>query len=296
MSESESPQPRDAYLAQLGERARSLRARRGLTRRSLAQASRVSERHLANLESGVGNASALVLRDIAQALGCEIAELVGDSSAQSAEWLMIRDLLRDRDEADLRRAHAALTQLFSTSSATQARERRIALIGLRGAGKSSLGRALAQARGVGFIELNQEIERLAGYKIPEVHALLGPEAYRRYERRALLETVQSSDPCVIATPGGIVSDTTTFNLLLSRCYTVWLSATPDEHMQRVVAQGDRRPMHGNREAMEDLKRILAARAKFYRKADIEVSTSGLTFDEALAALEKAVPVPTAQMG
>lgn len=280
---------RDEYLAQLGERARLLRARRGLTRKTLAQISGVSERHLANLESGTGNASVLVLRDVANALGCELAELLGDASAQSPDWLMIRDLLRDKDDAALKRARMALTELFAPHALTEDRNKRIALIGLRGAGKSSLGRALAEKRGVKFVELNREIERLAGCSIPEVHALMGPEAYRRYERRALEEVTSEKSEVVIATPGGIVSDTSTFNLLLTRCFTVWLHASPEEHMARVVAQGDQRPMQGNREAMEDLKRILAARARFYRKADVDVSTSGLSFEEALASLLRVIP-------
>jgi XRE family transcriptional regulator, aerobic/anaerobic benzoate catabolism transcriptional regulator len=283
---------RDEYLAELGNRARSLRARRGLTRKTLAQTSGVSERHLANLESGTGNASVLVLRDVASSLGCELAELLGDASAQSPEWLMIRDLLRDKDDETLKRAHRALAQMFSPRAASHDRERRIALIGLRGAGKSSLGRALAEKRGATFVEINREIERLAGCSVAEVHALMGPEAYRRYERRALDEITSDGGHVVIATPGGIVSDTTTFNLLLSRCFTVWLHASPEEHMARVVAQGVRRPMQGNREAMEDLKRILTARTTFYRKADVEVSTTGLSFDEALHALERACPGAT----
>ena len=274
---------REPFLVALGERVRSLRARKGMTRRSLAVASSVSERHLANLELGVGNASILVLRQVASALQCAPADLLGDD-IDVPERLLIRDLLRGRDDAELRRARLALADLFGTVALPEARRQRIALVGLRGAGKSTLGRRLADDLGADFVELNREIERVAGYGLPEIHNLLGPAAYRRYERRALDETVQRHPQAVIATPGGIVSDPATFNVLLANCFTVWLTATPAEHMQRVVAQGDTRPMAGNTEAMEDLKRILAGRAAFYRKADLTFDTSGLSLDGAYAAL------------
>ena len=283
VEESGEPAPREPFLVALGERVRSLRARKGMTRRSLATASGVSERHLANLELGVGNASILVLRQVAAALECQPADLLGDD-IDSPEWLLIRDLLRGRDDADLRRARTALGEVFGTSAKPEARRQRIALIGLRGAGKSTLGRRLADDLGVPFIELNREIERVAGYGLPEIHNLLGPAAYRRYERRALEEVVRLHPEAVIATPGGIVSDPATFNLLLSHCFTVWLTAAPADHMQRVVAQGDTRPMAGNSEAMDDLRRILAGRAAFYRKADLTFDTSGKTLDACYRAL------------
>ncbi|MEW6707544.1 MAG: helix-turn-helix transcriptional regulator [Pseudomonadota bacterium] len=279
---------RDPFLAALGERVRSLRARKGMTRRALAQASDVSERHLANLELGMGNASVLVLRQVAQALGSPLAELLGDETTASPEWLMIRELLRGRDEEALRRGRIALSELYGERVAPDARASRIALIGLRGAGKSTLGRRLAEALDVPFVELNAEIERVAGCSLAEIHNLLGPAAYRRYERRALEEVVRRHDKVVIATPGGIVSEPATFNLLLDHCTTVWLQAAPEEHMQRVIAQGDLRPMAGNREAMDDLKRILAGRAAFYGKADLSVDTSGRSADEALQALRAAL--------
>ena len=278
---------REPFLVALGERVRSLRARKGMTRRSLALGSGVSERHLANLELGVGNASILVLRQVAAALECQPADLLGDD-IDMPEWLLIRELLRGRDDAEMRRARVALAELFGTSALPEARKRRIALIGLRGAGKSTLGRRLADDSGLPFVELNREIERVAGYGLAEIHNLLGPAAYRRYERRALEEALALYPEAVIATPGGIVSDPATFNLLLSHCFTVWLTASPGEHMRRVVAQGDTRPMAGNSEAMDDLKRILAGRAAFYRKADLTFDTSNRSVDVCYAELGSAL--------
>lgn len=277
---------RDPFLVALGERVRAARARRGMTRRALSLASDVSERHLANLELGVGNASVLVLRQVAQAVGCQLAELLGDETATSPEWQLIRDLLRGRGEDDLRRGRMALTTVYGQAGQPEARSQRIALIGLRGAGKSTLGKLLAEALDVPFVELNQEIERVAGCSLPEIHNLLGASAYRRYERRALEETIQLYPDAVIATPGGVVSDPANFNLLLGHCTTVWLQTTPEEHMARVVAQGDLRPMAGNQEAMDDLKRILAERAPFYAKADRSLDTHGRSLEQSLAELRR----------
>jgi XRE family transcriptional regulator, aerobic/anaerobic benzoate catabolism transcriptional regulator len=280
--------PRNPLLAVLGERVRSLRAQRGLTRKAVAQAADVSERHLANLEYGTGNASILVLQQVAQALHCSLAELVGDVTTSSPEWLLIRELLEHRSEADLRRARIALGELLGSGRGDAARHRRIALIGLRGAGKSTLGPMLAQDLDVPFIELSREIEKLAGCSVREIHDLYGTNAYRRYERRALEETVQIHSEVVIATPGGIVSDPATFNELLAHCTTVWLRATPEEHMGRVVAQGDIRPIAASKEAMEDLHRILDGRAAFYSKADLSVDTGGQTLAQSFDALRATV--------
>ena len=204
---------KDPFLLALGERVRLLRARRGLTRKSVAKASGVSERHLANLEYGVGNASILVLQQVAGALDCDLAELVGDVSTSSPEWLMLRESLRGKSDADLRRARIAVSQLFGTGALDPARGRRIALIGLRGAGKSTLGRLLADALELPFVELSREIERIAGCSIREIHDLYGSNAYRRYERRALDEVVRLHAEAVIATPGGIVAEPATFDAL-----------------------------------------------------------------------------------
>jgi len=278
------PVEKSPFLSALGERLRLLRSRRGMTRRRVAQASGVSERHLANLEYGVGNASILVLHQVAVALDCSLAELIGDMTTATPEWLMLRELLGGRDEAELRRARGALTTLFGGLPSEPARSRRLALIGLRGAGKSTLGALLAEAFGWPFVELSREVERIAGCSVREIHDLYGTAAYRRYERRALDETIEAHAEAVIATPGGIVAEPATFNRLLGHCATIWLQASPEEHMARVVAQGDTRPMAASREAMDDLRRILTGRAAFYSKADAVVDTAGQTVEESSAAL------------
>jgi XRE family aerobic/anaerobic benzoate catabolism transcriptional regulator len=275
---------RDPFLTVLGERVRALRSRRGLTRKALARLAEVSERHLANVESGVGNASIQFLRQLAAVLNCSLAEMIGDETATSPEWLMIREILRGRSDDELAKARATLAGIFDAPTSESARRQRVALIGLRGAGKSSLGRMLADNWMVPFIELSRHIETLAGCSVPEIHALYGPTAYRRYEYRALEDAIRRFPRAVIATPGGIVSDPATFNLLLSHCYTVWLKASPEDHMGRVVAQGDTRPMQGNREAMEDLKSILESRAPFYSKADEIFDTSDMTQETAYVGL------------
>jgi len=248
----------------------------------------VSERHLANLEYGTGNVSVLVLLQVAQALQCALAELLGDITTSSPEWLLIREVLGQRSEADLRRARLQLGELFGEGSDARARQNRVALIGLRGAGKTTLGQRLADDLGFPFIEMSRQIEQFAGCPISEIHNLYGAHAYRRYERRALEEVIQIYPEVVIASPGGLVSDSANFNLLLSHCTTVWLQANPADHMARVAAQGDLRPMAASREAMEDLKRILEGRSAFYSKADIAINTSAGSVDQAFASLRDAV--------
>jgi XRE family transcriptional regulator, aerobic/anaerobic benzoate catabolism transcriptional regulator len=288
MEPSESETKRNPFLEALGERVRTLRSRQGMTRRAVALAADVSERHLANLEYGTGNVSVLVLLQVAQALQCSLAELLGDVTTTSPEWLLIRELLGKRSEADLRRARVQLSEMFGEGGNAQERKNRIALIGLRGAGKTSLGQRLADDMGFPFIELSREIEQFAGCQISEIHNLYGANAYRRYERRALEEAIQIYPEVVIATPGGLVSDSANFNLLLSHCTTVWLQADAADHMGRVAAQGDMRPMAASREAMEDLKRILEGRSAFYSKADLAINTSGRSEDQAFAALRTSV--------
>ncbi len=279
---------KNPFLVALGERVRALRSRRGMTRRATAQAADVSERHLANLEYGVGNASILVLLQVAQALQCSLAELLGDVTTSSPEWLLIREMLEQRDEATLRRVRVAIGEMLGTGGANEARSHRVALVGLRGAGKSTLGQRLADDLGFPFVELSREIEKFAGCSASEIQALYGQNAYRRYERRALEESIQIYPEAVIATPGGLVADAATFNLLLAHCTTVWLQADPEDHMKRVIAQGDMRPMAASREAMEDLKGILAGRAPFYSKAELRLDTSAQPLEETFAALRALV--------
>jgi len=283
---------KNPFLVALGERVRSLRSRRGMTRKALSLAADVSERHLANLEYGIGNASILVLLQVSQALQSSLIELLGDVTTSSPEWLMIRELLGQRDEATLRRVRATIGDMLGTGGdhgkGSQARSSRIALIGLRGAGKSALGAMLAEDLGFPFIELSREIEKFAGCSVGEIQNLYGQNAYRRYERRALEETVQIYSEAVIATPGGIVSDPATFNQLLAHCMTVWLQAAPEDHMKRVVAQGDTRPMAASREAMGDLKMILTGREPFYSKADFHIDTSARSLQGAFQQLRQSV--------
>jgi XRE family aerobic/anaerobic benzoate catabolism transcriptional regulator len=283
---------KNPFLVALGERVRTLRAQRGLTRKAAATAADVSERHLANLEYGIGNASILVLQQVAGALRCPLAELIGDVTTRSPEWLMIRDLLEPCSEADLRRARVLLSEHFGAAGRAGGRQGRVSLIGLRGAGKSTLGQMLADALERPFIELSREVEKIAGCSIREIHDLYGAGAYRRYERRAIDGIIATYDEAVIATPGGIVSDPASFNQVLARCTTVWLRADPADHMNRVAAQGDTRPMAASREAMEDLKRILSGRAAFYSKADCTLDTSrqdlGRTFDLLLGMVQERV--------
>ncbi len=290
-SQASEGERKDPFLIALGERVRGLRARRGMTRKALALATDVSERHLANLEYGVGNASILVLLQVTRALHCSFAELLGDVTMQSPEWLLLREMLENRDEATLRRARVAVGELLGTGAGQGAagpRSSRIALIGLRGAGKSTLGRMLAEDLDFPFVELTREIEKMAGCTTAEILGLYGQNAYRRYERRALEEAIQIYPEAVIATAGGMVSDLVSFNLLLRHCTTVWLQADPEDHMTRVSAQGDLRPMAASSEAMEDLKTILAGRAAFYSKADLRVDTSGQPLLETLQILRAEV--------
>jgi XRE family transcriptional regulator, aerobic/anaerobic benzoate catabolism transcriptional regulator len=283
---------KNPFLVALGERVRALRGRRGMTRKALALAADVSERHLANLEYGVGNASILVLLQVRGALQCALAELIGDVTTSSPEWLRLRELLAHRDEATLRRVRLAVGEVLGIDSAPgeggAAHGSRVALIGLRGAGKSTLGRMLADDLGFPFVELSREIEKFAGCSLSEIQALYGANAYRRYERRALEEAVQIHTEAVIATPGGLVSDPATFQLLLAHCTTVWLQAEPEHHMKRVVAQGDMRPMAASREAMADLRGILASRAAFYAKAMFHVDTSAQPLAETFQLLRGTV--------
>jgi XRE family transcriptional regulator, aerobic/anaerobic benzoate catabolism transcriptional regulator len=288
MANAVDVEEKNPFLAALGDRVRALRARRGMTRKALASTAEVSERHLANLEYGLGNASILVLLQVAGALRCSLGELIGDVTTLSPEWLLIRELLEQRDDATLQRVRVAIGEMLGTGGGNAALSPRIALIGLRGAGKSTLGQMLADDLEFPFVELSREIEKFAGCSVSEIQALYGVNAYRRYERRALEETIQIYPEAVIATPGGLVSDAATFNQLLAHCTTVWLQADPEDHMKRVAAQGDMRPMAASKEAMEDLKGILTGRAAFYSKAQFKLNTSAQAIEPTFVALRDMV--------
>ncbi|HUH95266.1 MAG TPA: helix-turn-helix transcriptional regulator [Casimicrobiaceae bacterium] len=273
------------WLAGIGRRVRETRERRGIARKTLSRQSTVSERYLAHLEAGEANVSVLLLRNVARALDVPLTELI-DAQEASVEHRLIRRFLDHLPERQLEDVVFRLMRDFGPEAT--ARKRRLALVGLRGAGKTTLGGALADALGLPFVELDREIERDAGISLSEVFSLYGQLGYRRIERRCLERIIASDRPVVMAVGGGIVSEPETYNLLLASCFTVWIKAPPAEHMARVVAQGDFRPMQGNAEAMEDLKRILGAREPLYRKADVTLDTAGERPEQSLARLRQAV--------
>jgi XRE family aerobic/anaerobic benzoate catabolism transcriptional regulator len=234
-----------AYLSLLGDRVRAWRNDQGVTRKALSAASGVSERYLAQLEAGEGNISVLLLRKVARAMGVPVENLV-------------------REEARPQKC--------------------IALLGLRGAGKSTLGQKLAQALDVPFVELDREVEKDAGAGLGEVFAMYGQEAFRRFERRALERVLARQDLAVIATGGSLVTDAGTYKLLRDRCLCVWLKASPEEHMARVIAQGDMRPFKGRSAALDEIRQLLAGRDRLYSRADVVLDTSGKTVRSSLSQL------------
>ena len=294
----------NATLSELGGRVRAWRASRGMTRKQLATDSGLSERFLADVEGGKGNVSINSLQAAATALNITIVEFLQD--APRPVLARAQTLLARLDDNQLDQAYALLAGTFGQGD-EQGRDKRIALIGLRGAGKSTLGAQLAAHRGVPFVELDREVEREAGTSMNEILLLHGQAGFRRYERRALLRIAEGrADGVVMTTGGSIVSERETFDLLQSRFYCVWLKASPQEHMSRVVAQGDLRPFDATRgergeiaqgamgEAMEDLRRILASREILYARADAVVDTAARTIQQSLRDLERVVPAGTAQ--
>jgi len=281
-----------AFLAAIGREVRRHRAKRGMTRRQLAQASETSERYLAQIESGAGNPSATVLRAIAQALDLPTAALLPETGARTATLGAIIDLLAQVPEAEL----PTLTQDIAARLALPAgadRARRIALVGLRGAGKSTLGRMLAQHLGWPFVELDRVVEADYGASIPDMIEMAGTATFRRYEKSALDRIVATHEAAVITTAGGIVAVPETYALLLRRAHTVWIKARPEDHMSRVIAQGDFRPMAHHREAgsqgaMADLVAILEARGADYARAEAEIDTSGDDSEQSFAKLLRVV--------
>ena len=280
------PSAEHDYLVALGDRVREARSRRGQSRKALALDSGVSERYLAQLEAGQGNVSILLLRQIALALEVPLTELLAEGSDENAELALTTQFLRRLPRQRLAAVHSQLVRDYG--NARDERLKRIALIGLRGAGKSTLGAKLAKTLAVPFVELDREIERDAGTSLSEIFLLYGPAGYRRYERRCLERLLEKHARAVIATGGSIVSEPGTYELLLASCFSVWLKAAPEEHMARVIAQGDTRPMAGNDQAMEDLRRILEGRSMLYGQADVIIDTEGKSVEKSFAELRKSV--------
>jgi XRE family transcriptional regulator, aerobic/anaerobic benzoate catabolism transcriptional regulator len=273
----------DAFAAAIGGIVRLSRAKRGMTRRQLAEQSGTSERYLAQIEGGQGNPSVIVLKAIAEALDISIIDLLPRTDGRSETLERIVDVLRRMPQSELP-AIAGLIEGRAVLATDRAR--RIALVGLRGAGKSTLGEKLAVALDAPFIELNRMVEREYGASVPDLIEIAGITTFRRYERACLERVIGDHESAVIATAGGIVANPETYALLLRRTHTIWLKARPDEHMRRVMAQGDFRPMARNREAMADLIAILEARRADYARAEAELDTSGDTVDESFVKLEK----------
>lgn len=270
-------------LGLIGNRVRSLRAHRGMTRKSLVAESGVSERHLAQLEMGRGNMSIALLGRVARALEADLGDLVGGGQDETIDQIVINEQLRSLSPAELK---SALDLLHTRFFADTGIRRRIALIGLRGAGKTTLGKQLALHRKVPFVRLVAEIERLAGMDASVIFELSGQSGYRRLEEKALSKTLSSFRACVIEVGGSIVANPDLFNLLLTSCTVVWIRALPEQHMQRVIDQGDLRPMAGNDDAMSDLKRILNEREPFYTQAHFTLETSARSIDECAEELAK----------
>jgi len=282
MQANSSPSRTDAapYLRNIGARVRSIRARRGMSRRVLADASGVSQRFLADLENGKGNISVMRLRDIAEAMSVPVEDLVSDPAQDSPDYAFVLQYLRHADAAELDRLHRALAGRGGDT------RKCIALIGLRGAGKSTIGAALARRLDLPFVELVDAIEKRAGIAVGEIFSLGGQSMYRRLERQCLEAVIDNKPGAVIAAGGSLVSEAASYARLLGAAVTVWLRAAPEDHMKRVIAQGDQRPMAGHVRAMDDLNRILLEREALYRRAHHVIDTSShdveQTLDEILA--------------
>jgi XRE family aerobic/anaerobic benzoate catabolism transcriptional regulator len=272
------------FLAELGRRVRHGRALHGMSRKVLARVSGISERYIAQLESGEGNVSIKLLRRVAAAMGTRAEDLLADRPAQ--DWPIFRDLLGAASPAQIALARAVLSGEAPAVGPVAAD--RVALIGLRGAGKSALGRIAAERLGRPFVELTKEIEQAHGLSVAELLALYGQEGLRRREQAMLREIIARPGALILTTGGGIVAEPVTFELLLNSFLTVWLKAAPEEHMARVRQQGDLRPMADDRDAMAELRAILASREPLYARASLTVDTTGLDVEAAAARLVAAI--------
>ena len=271
------------FLISLGRRVRELRNQRGMTRKQVSQEADVSERHLAQLEAGDGNISVVLLQRIAGALNVSLANLFAAQTEEPVEKRLIQRFLERLPNHRLEDVVFRLMRDFGHEE--KVRRMRIALIGLRGAGKSTLGSMLAKEMKNRFVELDGEIEKDTGMPLGEIFSLYGQSGFRAIEKRTLERVLKENERAVISVGGGIVSEKETFDFLLSNCYAVWIKAQPEEHMSRVMAQGDFRAMAGNDQAMEDLRRILESREPLYRKADICLDTSASSVEESFAKLK-----------
>jgi XRE family aerobic/anaerobic benzoate catabolism transcriptional regulator len=286
MTQTETSDPETTFLEQLGQRVRTMRALRGMSRKVLAKVSGISERYIAQLEAGRGNVSIVLLRRVSNAMGAYLEDLI-PAAEPSPDWAVIRDLLRKASPSQVSQAKDILAGQNASTQRLKSFAG-IALIGLRGAGKSTLGKLLAKKIGWNFVELNKEIEAQNGLSVAEIIALYGQEGFRRLEQAALTQLLARQELTVLATGGGIVSEPVTFDLILSSFYTIWLKAEPEEHMARVRRQGDLRPMADDRSAMQELRTILRSREPLYARAAASVDTAGLTVDHAAARLIDAV--------
>jgi XRE family transcriptional regulator, aerobic/anaerobic benzoate catabolism transcriptional regulator len=271
-------------LQTIGHQVRWWRQLRKWTRKELAQAAQVSERHLASLESGTGNASIMILLQVSQALDCEITDLLSNFNMKQTQLQAIQQLLVDKSDTELKVVHSYLTQLLRAK--TTLNQRKIALVGLRGAGKTSIGQSIAKDLHMHFVELSRDIEKLAGCKTHEIHSLYGPLAYQRYQLLALENALASELPAIIATTGGIVMDMRAWEKLKGQALTIWLQAKPEDHLNRVMAQGDMRPMAGSTQALKDLKHILNERMPMYSQAHQTFDTSALGLKEVVKRLSQ----------
>lgn len=276
----------DGFLLFLGKRVRELRNRRAMTRKTMAKEADVSERHLAQLEAGEGNVSIVLLRRIAGALHVSLAELFAPEEETQHEKLLLRRFL---ERLPAHRAEDAMFRLIREfGDEEKTRRKRLALIGIRGAGKSTLGVMLGAELQIPFIELDREIEQDTGMPLGEIFSLYGQAGYRAIEKRLLERVLLEKERAIISIGGGVVSEKDTYDFLLSNCYTIWIKARPEEYMARVTAQGDLRVMGGSGQAMKDLRRILEAREPRYRKADMCLDTSGESVEESFTKLKAAL--------